>query len=583
MVGSDNSTIRTSKFTPQTAKANGYKVDNSTQYPEFENENPTVFYKTNDKDNSVHTIITDAENNIVRDVYSKQEKLYNEAGGLNDVVFNFANGKLSSIRLQNEESKVIGTIDNPTGQSYRVEDYEQFLTDFLNSSEYSKDNPITVPAEESAITIQSANEIKQELKAERESISEQIKKELEVKFKQFKDRIGLTKDDKREKQSQLRRDLADESFIKWMYADTKFSDNTIEEIFADEAVKYLPVYYERMVGILGRVGNEVVFKQAVEEGQKSKEYIIGSVTSTETLSDLGVMTLSDMPLEFEILDDSRTYNIQGNYYTNNFESLTDAIQYDTDGNVESVVLWNSEGDKISIENPFIAHNLAYAIELQDAVEAEVFDGYFKDKDDFVIFPHKFKNYAVYRKPDGKFAIYDVEEERFVHKKRYTDVKNAFLTEMWGAVKEASYSKISRNNKSRKEVQDEIRRIAATIRSATAREASRIPDEQEAPNPQESQETAQKSKREKELEQELEDALAEEAALNKQAEEEREKQIEETSKREVEEDAKEISATEEVIGESEEIETATEGTLQIPKHGIKAVSYTHLTLPTNREV
>ena len=97
------------------------------------------------------------------------------------------------------------------------------------------------------------------------------------------------------------------------------------------------------------------------------------------------MVIKQMPFDFELVADGRTYNIQNVYYNNLFESATDAIEYTPEGEVEAITLWDPDNKKIRLTSLFLIQNMAYAIELIETVEEQVFNDYIKGEDDFVVY------------------------------------------------------------------------------------------------------------------------------------------------------------------------------------------------------
>ena len=70
--------------------------------------NQSVFYKADKENGTLHSITTDNEGNVVKDVYTDQRKMYSsETEAEKQVAVNFVNGTLKNIKVKDVATGIV--------------------------------------------------------------------------------------------------------------------------------------------------------------------------------------------------------------------------------------------------------------------------------------------------------------------------------------------------------------------------------------------------------------------------------------------------------------------------------------------
>lgn len=535
----------------------GIKPD--SELASSEDVKPTVFYKADKENKLLHTVVTDAEGNIIRDTLTKQITLFDAVTeDKKEVGINFVNGKLENIRIKDVKSGKVTTSkpssDIASHGPNNISDILALLTlerGLVRNTELEDlgDLKARISRQVNANSLQYAPNIAREVT----KLTSQLKQELE--------NVPANE------QAQYRED-----FVRRYYGDESKASSTISQIFEDGAITYVPAIYLGKVGIMENVDGEVVFKAITPEGKKeSTEYLISNITNPESIDSLGITVLKQMPFEFQILHDGRTYNIQDVYYTNNFENPTDAVAYDNDGFPVSVTLWDYNNNKIEFTNPFIVEHISYAIELQQTVEEETVEGALRGENDFIMFEYDNSLYAAYRLPNGSLRFVATETNRPISGRLHAKVREEYAKQLHEAAEALSAAKLKIINSTKKHVKNAIRQHVPAIRSALTGEALKLPDTREVQNSKRIQEKPERSKKAKQETNDIIDKVASEAA---KAEIARKQQAELDKQAEKEAAANSVQDIDDII------ETSNESAeTKIPDSGIRhsatAVAYVHL--------
>lgn len=520
---------------------------------------PTVFYKSDKENKLLHTVVTDAEGNIIRDTLTKQVTLFDAVTeDKKEVGINFVNGKLENIKIKDVKSGKVTTSkpssDIASHGPNNISDILALLTlerGLVRNTELEDlgDLKARISRQVNENSLQYAPNIAREVT----KLTNQLKQELE--------NVPANE------QAQYRED-----FVRRYYGDESKASSTISQIFEDGAITYVPAIYLGKVGIMENVDGEIVFKAVTSGGKKeSTEYLISNITNPESIDSLGITVLKQMPFEFQILHDGRTYNIQDVYYTNNFENPTDAVAYDNDGFPVSVTLWDYNNNKIEFTNPFIVEHISYAIELQQTVEEETVEGTLRGENDFIMFEHDNSLYAAYRLPNGSLRFVSTETNRPISGRLHAKVREEYTKQLHEAAEALSAAKLKIVNSTKKHVKNAIRQHVPAIRSALTGEALKLPDTREVQDSKRIQEKPERSKKAKQETNDIIDKVASEAA---KAEIARKQQAE------LDKQAEKEAAADSVQDLDDIVETSNESAeTKIPDSGIRhsatAVAYVHL--------
>ena len=263
--------------------------------------------------------------------------------------------------------------------------------------------------------------IKQNLQDEIDKLRKEMREELEEVDKDVQDQISKDFDKLRKEMFNPRISRAEERrrveieqeylrikarALKYMYGDLQSIDTVINELF-DDFVSVVGVVWGNKVGSIYRDPDtkELIFL----EGSTNKEYIVSEVTGEEqntgkyrnskgqytngpTLGSLDMVLLKENMVDIDIIEDGKTFNIQGEYFNNLFSDPTDAIEYDNQGNVASVTLTKWDGTKVTFTSPAITYELADVIETLEAVKRTQFQNLVEN--DFLVIRHNKKEYIV---------------------------------------------------------------------------------------------------------------------------------------------------------------------------------------------
>ena len=552
VVGPDNTLTSSNKITKEQAETNGYIQDPV---------NESVYYKADKENGTLHTLTVDNEGNIVKDTYTDQRKLFStETGAEKQVATNFVNGKLKSVKVKDITTGIVTQHTANTQDS--INDIEEVFSKIKRQLNLTVDNPSAKRVSPSQPKL--LDDIRAELRADMEEAREDLKSYISSLAKSTSAQLNKGYD-RINKRNELEATLREADNLRKLYGDTRYEGTSLQQLFSDKSIKYVPAIFGKKVGIIENKNGEVLFREIDNQGKLVKEYYLGGIESITTLGELNIMVLKQVPFDLEIVADGRTYNIQGTYYNNLFENPTDAIEYTPEGEVEAITLWDSNNNKIRFTNLFLIQNIAYAIELVETIEQQVINDYIKDDNDFVVYSFNNKDYAVYKKVNGKYAIIDVDTGRQIKGRLFTTVKQEFLKGLQDTINQLVVSKINEINSSKKDIRDEIRKIATAIRPATPREAIKLPDQSETKDPEGREGQTGKQTSSEEIEKEITQAIAEQAAEIEAAEEIQEKQIEEAKQVEQEEEISQYSGEVEILAEEE---TPTEG-LEEPDYGIRS--------------
>ena len=135
----------------------------------------------------------------------------------------------------------------------------------------------------------------------------------------------------------------------------------------DEFVPNVQVMWGNRIGVIYRKNNTLYF-------QDETQHETAVVSTNNRLYDLDMIVLKNSTtISLNILHDGRTFDIEGNYFSNTAPNPTDAIEYTADGQVKSVSLNRWDGKYIKITTPGIILDLARAIETMEAVKRANFD------------------------------------------------------------------------------------------------------------------------------------------------------------------------------------------------------------------
>ena len=483
-------------FDERVAKANGYNTDEAVT------GESSVYFKVDKEAQTVHTIVTDADNNVVRDTLTVQKDLYSlEDTNKKEVGINFVNGELESVKVKDVKSGKISEIPTKDFPSYSAAQIDSIVA-HLESDHFLTE---TISTEEIDYnTVRSIAQVKQELKKELQEEKGKIAESIKAQAEEFKKELmseDLLEDDSA---------AASKYFVDPVYDSVKLSD-----LFKDKGLSYLPVIREGIVGLLMREGDNIIFKK-VEKNSLSYSVLVGTAEGSATFSESGIRVLASLPFEFQFIESLNEFRVQGVVYRNGFKKATDAIKYDTEGIPLSVTLQNPEGTKVTFTNPFLVSNLSYILELTEHIKQEYVEkSLLKGKDYFMI-KLEDKDYAVYPTIRGGARFVDPSTNRPITGKRASAVMEMYDKEIFKALNKLSSIKLNEVTNTKQEVYDEIRKLIPIARSATPGEAVDLPSAKKISDFKGLPEDSREGKPGLKEEQKLLSELAEKAALAEKA-------------------------------------------------------------------